>query len=107
MPHWDMLDSYRPLNVDSHDRFSAARGFMDSYPDRYYIADFTLSGFTVMAFVRGFEDFLADLYVEPDLIEIGLVWTGLQTLGATPEIQKDVLDAWNRHCGERNRCNDV
>ncbi|MCL1854148.1 MAG: hypothetical protein FWF86_00315, partial [Clostridia bacterium] len=243
--------SYRPLDVFSYDRFAAARGLMAANPDRYYIADFTLSGFTVMAFVRGFEDFLVGMHTErenvekladivceaeseliracaregfdaialgddlgtqksllfsvemfreifkprlakqialahslglavymhscgyimdiiPDLIDIGLdvinpgqpalngvcamgeqfrgricfacpigyqttgisgskeeidaeikgyvkelslrdggliglVWTGLQTLGSTAEVQRDVLETWNKYCGERNR----
>ena len=248
---WSLLENYRPLNVHSYDRFEAARNLMSTHPDRYYMADFILSGFTVMSFIRGFEDFMADMCLErdnvekladivygteseliracaragfdavalgddlgtqksllfsaemfreifkprlaeqimlahslgldvymhscgyildiiPDLIEIGLdvinpgqpalngvcamgerfkgqicfacpigyqttgvsgspeeiaaeikeyvdelslrdggliglVWTGLQTLGSTAEIQKNVLDAWNRYCGEQNR----
>ena len=64
VPDWDLLSSYRPLDVNSYDRFAEGRRFMSEYPDKYYIADFVLSGFTVMSFVRGFEDFMIDLHLE-------------------------------------------
>ena len=37
--------------------------------DKYYKANFVLSGFTVMAFLRGFSETLEDMYLERENIE--------------------------------------
>lgn len=66
---WDQLEDYVPLNAKRPDRFDKTREIMKKYPDKYYIADFILSGFTIMSFVRGFEDFLMDIIVEPENVE--------------------------------------
>lgn len=66
---WSQLASYKPLDVKKADRFDAALEVMQQYPDRYNIADFQLSGFTIASFIRGFEDFLADVYLERENIE--------------------------------------
>ena len=62
---WDQLSSYNlpPIDADLH-RFDLAEEVMKKYPDRYYMADFQLSGFTIAAFVRGFEDLLMDFYLD-------------------------------------------
>jgi uroporphyrinogen-III decarboxylase len=49
-------------------RFDEALEFMKKYPGKYYVASLCLSGFTVMTFLRGFEETLIDLYEEPALI---------------------------------------
>ena len=66
---WPDLDHYVPFDPDVPGRFTEARGIMDEYPGRYYVADFILSGFTIASFIRGFEDFLTDLYIEPENVE--------------------------------------
>ena len=66
---WSELGRYKPLNPDIPGRFDNAIKIMNEYTDRYYIAEFALSGFTVASFIRGFEEFLMDLYLEPQNAE--------------------------------------
>jgi len=65
---WERLGDYTGLAVDRTGRFNEARKVMASHPDKYFIADFVLSGFTVMAFARGFENLMMDFHAEPDNI---------------------------------------
>lgn len=69
VPDWNDLDGYVPPDTARSGRFDACKAVMRRYPDRYYIADFILSGFTIMAFMRGFENFLTDLYLERENVE--------------------------------------
>ena len=69
LPDWDLLENYRTPDVHSRKRFETAYNLMSAYPDKYFIADFVLSGFTTMSFVRGFEDFMADMYLEREKVE--------------------------------------
>lgn len=69
IPDWDQLDAYVPLDASRPGRFDETRKIMRQYPDKYYIADFILSGFTIMSFVRGFENFMMDLAIEQDNVE--------------------------------------
>ena len=66
---WDQLASFVPLRADRPGRFDAAQEIMRQYPDKYYIADFILSGFTIMSFVRGFENFMMDMLVERENVD--------------------------------------
>lgn len=66
---WDQLDSYVPLQAGRPGRFDAAQEIMRQHPDKYYIADFILSGFTIMSFVRGFENFMMDMLVERENVD--------------------------------------
>lgn len=66
---WDQLASYVPLRADRPGRFDAAQEIMRQYPDKYYIADFILSGFTIMSFVRGFENFMMDMLVKRENVD--------------------------------------
>ena len=66
---WAELSGYDAFDVNRNGRFDNAKRIMSEYPDRYYIADFGLSGFTTMAFIRGFENFMIDLYEEPQYVE--------------------------------------
>ncbi len=66
---WDDLDDYKPLDAKRPDRFDHCKELMAKYPDKYWIADFILSGFTIMSFMRGFEDFMADMIVERENVE--------------------------------------
>lgn len=66
---WDELEGYKPMDAWRPDRFDKVRAFMDANRDRYLIADFILSGFTIMSFIRGFEDFMADMIEEPENVE--------------------------------------
>jgi hypothetical protein len=69
VPDWSDLDRYIPPETANSGRFDASKAVMKQYPDRYYIADFILSGFTIMAFIRGFENFMTDLYLERENVE--------------------------------------
>lgn len=66
---WEDLDDYKPLDAKRADRFDHCKELMAKYPDKYWIADFVLSGFTIMSFMRGFEDFMADMIVERENVE--------------------------------------
>ena len=67
---WDDLDSFTPPDPYSPDRFSGVASEMARYgANRYYIASLALTGFTVMSFLRGFENTMIDLYEERDNIE--------------------------------------
>ena len=63
---YDELDHYVPLDVTRKGRFDKLLELKAQSPDTYYFADFVLSGFTIASFIRGFDDFLVDLYVEPE-----------------------------------------
>ncbi|MCL2780534.1 MAG: hypothetical protein FWD74_03415 [Actinomycetia bacterium] len=62
---WADLDSYRFPDPADPTRFRLADEKMAAYgPDKYYVASLSLSGFTVMSFLRGFADTLMGLYEE-------------------------------------------
>jgi len=63
---WDQLKNYKPLVAKKSGRFDYAQKLMSKYPDRYYVANCEASNFTLCAYIRGFEDFLCDLYEEPE-----------------------------------------
>ena len=48
------------------ERMSAAPAFYDRCEDRYRLASFDLSGFTVYTFLRGFENAMQDFLLEPE-----------------------------------------
>ncbi|MBQ9882480.1 MAG: hypothetical protein IJM42_07730, partial [Synergistes sp.] len=66
---WDELESYKPLEAKRPGRFDEAKKLMEKYPDRYYVANVECSNFTLCSFIRGFEDFLCDMYEEPENVE--------------------------------------
>ena len=66
---WSKLETYRPLDAGRPGRFAETDKWMALYPDRYFIADFVLSGFAIMSALRGFEDIMVDFYEEPEMVE--------------------------------------
>jgi uroporphyrinogen decarboxylase len=67
---WDDLDRYRPPDPHDPKRFDAMRKTKAEWgDDKYYKANFVLSGFCVMSFLRGFSECLEDLYLERENIE--------------------------------------
>lgn len=67
---WDEFDSYQFPDAKRADRFDEAFETMKTYgEDKYYVASLCLSGFTVMTFLRGFEDTMCDFYEEPEMME--------------------------------------
>lgn len=66
----DDFDSYVFPDPKRSDRFDHAFKLMQTYGDeKYYVAALALSGFTIMTFLRGFEDTLCDLCSEPEALE--------------------------------------
>ncbi len=66
---WEELDGLTGFDVHRPGRFDEARRVMKQYPDKYYVADFVLSGFTIMLFMRGFEELMVDFFEEPQQVE--------------------------------------
>jgi uroporphyrinogen decarboxylase len=67
---WSDLDHYRPPDPRSPTRFDAMRKTRAELgDDKYYKANYVLTGFTVMAFLRGFSETLEDMYLERENIE--------------------------------------
>jgi uroporphyrinogen decarboxylase len=67
---WSDLESHRPPDPHDPRRFDAMRKMREELgDDKYYKANFVLSGFTVMAFLRGFSETLEDMYLERENIE--------------------------------------
>jgi uroporphyrinogen-III decarboxylase len=67
---WSDLDRYRVPNPHDPHRFDALRKTRAELgDDKYYKANFVLSGFTLMAFLRGFSETLEDMYLERENLE--------------------------------------
>ena len=66
---WSDLNGYRPFDINDQVRFSQARELMSSNPDCYYIADLGLTGFTIASSMRSLENFMVDLYEEPEYVD--------------------------------------
>lgn len=67
---WDLLESVQWPDPRDPRRFRVAEELFSQWgKDRYLIGDLGLSGFSIMCLMRGFEDFLVDLYAEPEFIE--------------------------------------
>jgi uroporphyrinogen decarboxylase len=67
---WDDLKGFRPPDLRDPSRFDAMKQTRAELgDDKYYSANFVLSGFTVMAFLRGFSETLEDLYLDRENIE--------------------------------------
>lgn len=67
---WADLATYRPPDPLDPARFDAMkkmRGELGN--DKYYKANFVLTGFTVMTFLRGFSELMEDLYLEREHVE--------------------------------------
>jgi uroporphyrinogen decarboxylase len=67
---WDDLKRYRAPDPRLPGRFDAVQSIRTKYgEDKYYKANFVLSGFTLMCFLRGFSEILEDLYLERENLE--------------------------------------
>jgi uroporphyrinogen decarboxylase len=64
------LESYRGPVTEGPARFEGMRAARAEYgEDKYYKANFVLSGFAVMSFLRGFSGIMEDLYLDRELVE--------------------------------------
>ena len=59
------IDEIRVPALREDERMSAAPAFFEACGDRYRLASFDLSGFTVYTFLRGFENAMQDFLLEP------------------------------------------
>lgn len=67
---WDDFENYQFPDAKTPGRLEDAFEIMKKYgDDKYYVASLCLSGFTVMTFLRGFENTMCDLYLEPEMME--------------------------------------
>lgn len=67
---WNDFSKLQIPDAYDKDRFSQVESVKKEYgEDRYYIASLALSGFTIMTFLRGFENTMSDFYENPQ--EIG------------------------------------
>ena len=67
---WSDFEKFAPPDADNPERFKHVAGIMEKYgPDRYYKANFTLSGFSIVSSLRGFGNACEDLYLEREKIE--------------------------------------
>jgi uroporphyrinogen decarboxylase len=67
---WDDLKQLRMPDPNHPRRFDAMRQMRAEFGDgKYYKANFVLTGFTIICFLRGFSETLEDLYFERENIE--------------------------------------
>ena len=67
---YDMLENYRPPKADDTDRFQKTIEMMAQYgADKYYKANFNLSGFAIMTMLRGFSQVMEDFYLAREALE--------------------------------------
>lgn len=69
---WNSIDRFEVPDPRAPGRFAHVREIMESYgPDRYYKANFILSGFAVISMLRGFENVCEDFYCQREnLLEL-------------------------------------
>lgn len=67
---WSALETYKAALAPNPQAASRFRRLGDiDVGDRYLLGSLYLTGFTVMTFLRGFEQMMADFYEEPEVIE--------------------------------------
>ncbi len=65
LPDWAAQDDFSPPRLAENERMAAAPAFFAECGDRYRLASYDLSGFTVFTLLRGFENSMTDFLVEP------------------------------------------
>lgn len=63
---WDLFENYKAPNPNIEERYKYIQPAIDNNPDRYIVANLGITGFNMATFLRGFANFLEDLYVEPE-----------------------------------------
>ena len=66
---WDRIESYVPPDPYAPGRFDHVSGAIAGHEDKFIKFGLGITGFNQATFLRGFEEFLADLYLEPDRAE--------------------------------------
>ena len=63
---WAALETYAFPDPRKASRFCEIEKAVKEYPDKFVVAALGLSGFSLMTGLRGFENTLADLYLNPE-----------------------------------------
>lgn len=63
---WDGLYNYKAPDPHDLTRYEEAKRQIQAHPDRYVIGSLGITGFNTASFIRGFENSLEDLYLEPE-----------------------------------------
>lgn len=67
---WEDLDNYTTPNGFDITRFENLLNLKNKFgKDKYYLGSFELSGFTIMSFLRGFDNLMMDFALYPDEVE--------------------------------------
>ncbi|MBN2293887.1 MAG: hypothetical protein JXM70_15775 [Pirellulales bacterium] len=66
LPDWTAVDDFSPPDLAEEERMAAAPAFFDECEDRYRLASYDLSGFTVFTLLRGYENSMTDFLIEPE-----------------------------------------
>jgi uroporphyrinogen-III decarboxylase len=66
---WEDFDRFVPPDPDAPGRFDHLPTLIGREKDRYLIGDLVITGFTVATFLRGFENTMEDMLLEPENFE--------------------------------------
>jgi uroporphyrinogen-III decarboxylase len=65
---WAALETFSLPNPRLPSRYTEIENAVQKYPDKFVVAAIGLSGFSLMTVLRGFENILSDLYLNPELV---------------------------------------
>lgn len=63
---WDLFDDYKSPDPKHTDRYMYVDQTIALTPDKYIVGHIGITGFNLATFIRGFANFLEDLYIEPE-----------------------------------------
>lgn len=66
---WNDMEHMVVPDASDLSRFSDVEDTMRFYGDRYYLGGMVLTGFTVMTFLRGFQNLMLDFYINREQVE--------------------------------------
>ena len=66
LPDWDVAERFVAPPLREEERMARLPAFLEECEDRYRLASFDLSGFTVYTLLRGFENSMMDFLIEPE-----------------------------------------
>ncbi len=66
---WDDFDAFVPPDPDAPGRFEALPALIGKNRDKYLIGDLVITGFNIVTFIRGFENTMVDMVLEPENFE--------------------------------------
>lgn len=69
LEEWDMFERWSAPDPNAPGRFEHVAGFVEQHPDKYIIGEFGISGLNFITFLRGFENTMADFYLEPEKLD--------------------------------------